>query len=82
MITYGTLEEFPARRRAENESAFQDRKGYFRPLRMTEHCHDLFGRVKASGKVRDIGLKEYAGQDHAGVAANAITDGIDYFVDW
>jgi hypothetical protein len=49
---------------------------------MTEHCHDLFGRVKASGKVRDIGLKEYAGQDHAGVAANAITDGIDYFVDW
>jgi pimeloyl-ACP methyl ester carboxylesterase len=82
MITYGTLEEFPARRRTENESAFQARKGYFRPLRMTEHCHDLYDRVKASGKVRDIVLKEYAGRDHAGVAASAITDGIDYFVDW
>ncbi|KAL2166121.1 hypothetical protein VTG60DRAFT_3282 [Thermothelomyces hinnuleus] len=31
--------------------------------------------------ITDAVLKEYAGQDHAGVAANAITDGIDYFVD-
>jgi len=82
MITYGSVEQFPARRRTENETAFQARKSYFRPLGMTEHCHDLFDRVKASGMVRDVVLKEYAGQDHAGVAASAITDGIDYFVDW
>ncbi|KAK4149632.1 ferri-bacillibactin esterase [Chaetomidium leptoderma] len=82
MITYGSVEEFPARRRTENETAFQARKSYFRPLGMTEHCHDLFDLVKASGKVRDVVLKEYTGQDHAGVAASAITDGIDYFVDW
>jgi hypothetical protein len=82
MITYGSVEEFPARRRTENETAFQTRKKYFRPLGMTEHCHDLFDSVKASGKVRDVVLKEYVGQDHAGVAASAITDGIDYFVDW
>lgn len=82
MITYGSAEEFPTRRRAENETAFQVRKNYFRPLGMTEHCHDLFDRVKASGRVRDVVLKEYAGQDHAGVAASAIMDGIDYFVDW
>jgi pimeloyl-ACP methyl ester carboxylesterase len=82
MITYGSVEEFPARRRTENETAFQERKNYFRPLGMTENCHDLFDRVKASGKVRDVVLKEYAGQDHAGVAASAILDGIDYFLDW
>lgn len=82
MITYGSVEEFPVRRRTENETAFQERRSYFRPLGMTENCHDLFDRVKASGKVRDVVLKEYAGQDHAGVAASAITDGIDYFVDW
>ena len=82
MITYGSVEEFPARRRAENETAFQTRKNYFRSLGMTEHCHDLFDRVKASGKVRDVVLKEYPGQDHAAVAASAIMDGIDYFVDW
>lgn len=82
MITYGSVEEFPARRRTENETAFQARKSYFRPLRMTESCHDLFDSVKASGKVRDVVLKEYVGQDHAGVAASAILDGIDYFVDW
>ncbi|KAK4243897.1 ferri-bacillibactin esterase [Corynascus novoguineensis] len=82
MITYGNLEQFPARRRTENETAFQERKSYFWPLGMTEHCHELFDRVKASGKVRDVVLKEYVGQDHSGVAASAIVDGIDYFVDW
>ena len=82
MITYGSGEEFPARRRTENEAAFQIRKDYFRALRMTEHCRDLYDSVKASGKVRDVVLKEYVGQEHAGVAASAITDGIDYFVDW
>lgn len=82
MITYGSSEQFPARRRTENETAFQERKSYFRELGMTEHCHELFDLVKASGRVRDVVLKEYAGQEHAGVAASAIMDGIDYFVDW
>ncbi|KAK3377263.1 Alpha/Beta hydrolase protein [Lasiosphaeria ovina] len=81
-ISYGSLEEFPVRRRTETQAAFQMRKDYFRPLAMTEHCHELYDRVKSSGRTRDVVLKEYAGQDHAGVAASAITDGIDYFVDW
>ncbi|KAK1750917.1 ferri-bacillibactin esterase [Echria macrotheca] len=82
MITYGSLETFPGRRRTETEGAFQTRRAYFRGLGLLMHCHDFFDEVKASGRVRDVVLKEYVGQDHAGVAASAITDGIDYFVDW
>lgn len=82
MITYGSLEEFPARRRTENETAFQARREYFRVFKMTQNCRELFDRIKASGRVRDVVVKEYVGQDHAGVAASGITDGIDYFVDW
>ncbi|KAB5578899.1 hypothetical protein GE09DRAFT_1091423 [Coniochaeta sp. 2T2.1] len=82
VISYGSLEEFPVRRRTETEEQFQTRKDFFRPLRMTENCHELFDRLKASGKTRGLILKEYVGPDHAGVAASAITDGIDYFVDW
>ncbi|KAK3390002.1 Alpha/Beta hydrolase protein [Podospora didyma] len=81
-ISWGSQEQFPTRRRTETQQAFQTRKDYFLPLRMTDHCHELYDRIKASGKTRDVVLKEYAGQDHAGVAATAITDGIDYFVDW
>ncbi|KAK3326069.1 Alpha/Beta hydrolase protein [Apodospora peruviana] len=81
-ITYGNLEQFPARRRTETEEHFQMRRDYFKPLRMTEFCHDLYDRVVASGRARDVKIKEYDEQDHAGVAASAITDGIDYFVDW
>lgn len=82
MITYGSLEQFPVRRRTETEAEFRERKNYFQPLRMTEYCHELFDRVWASGRMRDVVIKEYAGQDHSGVAASAITDGIDYFADW
>ncbi|GAB1310716.1 Siderophore esteras-like protein IroE-like protein [Madurella fahalii] len=82
MITYGSLEQFPVRRRTETEAEFRERKSYFQPLRMTEYCRELFDRVWASGRMRDVVIKEYVGQDHSGVAASAITDGIDYFVDW
>ncbi|KAK3901532.1 ferri-bacillibactin esterase [Staphylotrichum tortipilum] len=82
IIAHGSTEHFPAHRRAENEIAFQTRENYSRILGMTGYCHDLFDHVKASGRVRDVILKEYAGQDHAAVAASAIMDGIDYFLDW
>lgn len=49
---------------------------------MTDNCQELYRRVRGSCKLRDAVAKEYAGQDHSSVAASAITDGIDYFVDW
>lgn len=81
-IGYGSLEQFPAKRRTETEADFQARKSFFQSLRMTENCYELFHRVRASGRTRDVVLKEYLGQDHAGVGGSALTDGIDYFVDW
>ncbi|KAK0625931.1 Alpha/Beta hydrolase protein [Immersiella caudata] len=85
MITYGDLEQFPVRRRKETEAEFQARKGRIMTrfnASMTVQCHDLYDRIKGSGKVRDVILKEYAGQEHNSVAASAITDGLEYFVDW
>ena len=48
---------------------------------MTVNCHDLFDRIKESGKMRDAVLKEYAGQEHNSVTASAITDRLEYFID-
>jgi hypothetical protein len=81
-IGYGSLEQFPVKRRTETEAAFQARKSLFQTSRMTEYCHELYDRVRASDKTRDVVLKEYLGQDHAGVGGSALTDGIDFFVDW
>ncbi|KAG7286897.1 hypothetical protein NEMBOFW57_006396 [Staphylotrichum longicolle] len=81
-IGYGSLEQFPVKRRTETEEAFKTRKSFFQAFHMTEYCHDLYDRVRASGRTRDVVLKEYLGQDHAGVGGSALTDGIDYFLDW
>ncbi|KAK0716505.1 Alpha/Beta hydrolase protein [Apiosordaria backusii] len=81
-ITYGSAEQFPPRRRTETEAAFQERKALWQSFKQTEVTHELFYRIQASQRTRDVTLKEYIGQDHAGVASSTIGDGIGYFVDW
>ena len=81
-LTYGSAEQFPPRRRTETEAAFQERKALWRTFRQTEVTHELFDRLVAGRRARDVTLKEYAGMDHAGVASSTIADGIPYFVDW
>ncbi|OCL11000.1 hypothetical protein AOQ84DRAFT_425487 [Glonium stellatum] len=82
VINYGTLEQFPIRRRTESEEAFQARKSLIEQFAMTDNCKELYQRIASSSKLRDVVLKEYEGQDHSSVAASGITDGIDFFVDW
>jgi predicted alpha/beta superfamily hydrolase len=81
-INYGSLEQFPIRRRTETEEAFQSRKAIIETFKMTDNCNELYRRIRGNCRLRDVILKEYTGQDHSSVAASAITDGIDYFVDW
>jgi predicted alpha/beta superfamily hydrolase len=85
VISYGDLEQFPVRRRKETEAEFQARKGRILTRfnnTMVVQCHDLFDRIEGSGKMRDVLLKEYKGSEHTSVAASAIVDGLEYFVDW
>ena len=82
VISYGSLEQFPERRRTETEAEFQARKSFIQPFGMTVHSHELYDRIRASGRTRDVVLKEYDGQDHSSVAASAVNDGLAYFVDW
>jgi predicted alpha/beta superfamily hydrolase len=81
-ISYGSLEQFPVRRRTETEEVVQRRKAFIETFRMTDNCNELYRRIKNSSKLRDVVLNEYIGQDHASVGDSALTDGIDYFVDW
>ncbi|KAK0708486.1 Alpha/Beta hydrolase protein [Lasiosphaeris hirsuta] len=81
-ISYGSLEQYPIRRKAESEAAFRVRQGVYAQYDMPVRSHELFHRLKWSGRVRDVVIKEYVGQDHFAVAASAITDGMDYFFNW
>ncbi|KAK3329209.1 Alpha/Beta hydrolase protein [Apodospora peruviana] len=82
VVSYGTLEQFPVKRRTETEEEYEARKAFYAPFKMTDYCKDLYRRLKGSCELRDVVLKEYAGQDHSSVGASALNDGIEYFVDW
>ncbi|KAK0736209.1 Alpha/Beta hydrolase protein [Apiosordaria backusii] len=81
-IGYGELEDYPLRRRTQTEAQFQQRKTLLQRFGPGKWSHELYDRLVGSGKMRDVVLKEYAGQDHATVGGSALLDGIYYFVDW
>ena len=81
-IGYGGAEQFPVRRRKETEEHFQARKALYAWNHMTEGSHELYDRVLPGSGVREVVLREYAGQDHPGVAGTVLTEGIEYFFDW
>lgn len=81
-ISYGHLEQFPQRRRTETEEEFEYRKSVLSFSMMTTNCNRLYNELKNSTRLRDVELHEYPFSDHAAVGGAAISDGIDYFLDW
>ncbi|KAF2797817.1 siderophore esteras-like protein IroE-like protein [Melanomma pulvis-pyrius CBS 109.77] len=81
-ISYGALEQFPVKRRTETQAEFETRRGFIEPMKMTDNCQNLYSQLVGSPKLRDVSIHEYPFSDHATVAAAAIGDGIDYFLDW
>ncbi|KAK4173918.1 Alpha/Beta hydrolase protein [Triangularia setosa] len=81
-VGYGELEDYPLRKRTQTEAQFQQRRALLQRFGPGKWSHELYDRLVGSGKMRDVILKEYAGQDHAGVAGSALLDGTAYFLDW
>ncbi|KAF2265559.1 siderophore esteras-like protein IroE-like protein [Lojkania enalia] len=81
-ISYGGLEQYPVKRRTETEEEYEFRKSILEPMRMTDLTNRLYNELQDSPKLRDIEIHEYPFSDHAAVAAAALCDGIDYFLDW
>ncbi|KAL2262400.1 hypothetical protein VTK26DRAFT_1449 [Humicola hyalothermophila] len=54
-VSYGSLEDWPVKRRTETEAEFKARKDMIKTYHMAEYCHELYNRV--SGKMRDVLLK-------------------------
>lgn len=84
-LAYGGLEQEAVRRRTETQEEFEARVALLRSfglLHMGEECAELMAKIGSSDRLRDAELKVYDGSDHASVGAVALTDGLDYFIDW
>ncbi|KAK0631287.1 Alpha/Beta hydrolase protein [Immersiella caudata] len=81
-LGYGEGEDYPVRRRTQTEAEFQARRGLLQRFSPGRTSHELYDRLVGSGRLRDVVLKGYEGQEHAAVGGSALMDGIAYFLDW
>lgn len=81
-ISYGAAEQALVQRRTETDEEFAFRQSILLPMRMTDLSTKLYDVLKDSPALRDVSLLEYPFSAHAAVGGAAISDGIDYFLDW
>ncbi|KAF7540962.1 hypothetical protein G7054_g963 [Neopestalotiopsis clavispora] len=81
-LAYGSLEEYPRRRRTETDEAWEERKTLLSSLKTNELVERFYSEVKNSSVLRDVDLLVYPNSYHAAVGSAALCDGIDYFLDW
>lgn len=85
-VSYGSLEQYPRRKRTETYAEYVARIQYLESLgviySMGDDCNSLWEYLDASPQVRNAEIKEYTGSDHSSVGAVALTDGVSYFVNW
>lgn len=81
-LSYGALEQAPVQRRKETDEEFAFRQSILLPMRMTDLTTKLYETLKDSPALRDISIHEYPFSAHAALGGVAISDGIDYFLDW
>ncbi|KAK0742716.1 Alpha/Beta hydrolase protein [Schizothecium vesticola] len=81
-IGFGELEDYPVRKRTQTEAQFQTRRNLLQRFTPGKWSHEFYDRLVGSGQMRDVVLKGYEGQEHAGVGGSALLDGIAYFLDW
>jgi predicted alpha/beta superfamily hydrolase len=81
-LSYGSLEQYPEKRRTETQETYKTRKDFLASMKMEDLCTRLYDKVKDGPLLRDVELHEYPFSYHAAVGGNALADGIDYFLDW
>lgn len=81
-LSYGGLEQFPKQRRRETNEEFEFRKSILVPMRMTDLTEKLYAELTNSPALRDVDLNIFPNSYHATIGTAALSDGIDYFLDW
>ncbi|KAK0649734.1 Alpha/Beta hydrolase protein [Cercophora newfieldiana] len=81
-VGFGEGEDYPVRRRTQTEAEFQARRNLLQRFSPGRWSHELYDRLVGSGRLRDVVLKGYEGQEHAAAGGSALMDGIAYFLDW
>ncbi|KAK3313570.1 Alpha/Beta hydrolase protein [Apodospora peruviana] len=81
-VGFGESEDYPLRRKTQTEAQFQARRKLLQSFSPGKWSHELYDRLVGSGKMRDVVLKGYPGQEHAAAGGSTLMDGIAYFLDW
>ncbi|KAK9783438.1 putative Alpha/Beta hydrolase protein [Seiridium cardinale] len=68
--------------RTETDEQWGFREELYATFAMNDDGNALYESLKGNEALRDVVLKEYVGSHHAAVAAAALANEIDHFMDW
>ncbi|OBT64911.1 hypothetical protein VE03_06391 [Pseudogymnoascus sp. 23342-1-I1] len=80
-LSFGSLEQFPARRRNQTQEEYEQVLCNAAKRRMADNCTEMHQRLQRTGQLRSIELREYKDEDHGSVVAAALNGGIIYFLE-
>lgn len=80
-LSYGSLEQFPARRHNQSLEQYEQLLCSAAKPRMADNCTEMYQRLQQTDQLRSIELREYKDEDHLGVVAAALNGGIIYFLE-
>lgn len=81
LLTYGSLEQFPQKKRNETDEEFQRRESGAAAKRMRDNVHEMQARLSTSGRLGQVEIQELDGEDHGRAAGCAIQRGIQWLLD-
>ncbi|KAL2444902.1 Siderophore triacetylfusarinine C esterase [Exophiala dermatitidis] len=81
LIAYGSYEQEPRRRPSWSEEWYQRIRDKCHERRMKDNADEMAGRLRASGKLEALHVREYHGEDHGSLAACGLSWGISAVLD-
>lgn len=81
LIAYGSYEQEPRRRSDWSEEWYQLMLQKCHERRMKDNADEMADRLRASGKLRKVSVREYQGEDHGSLAACGLSWGISSVLD-
>jgi predicted alpha/beta superfamily hydrolase len=80
-LSFGSLEQFPLRRRRQSQEEYEQTVHGAAGRRMADNCKEMYERLMRSCKLRAVEIRRYEDEDHGSVVSPTLAGGILWFLE-
>jgi len=80
-LSYGSLEAKPIKTNGESSTEFEEREKRCTERKMGENAVEMERKLRGCGKLTDVSITEFEGEDHGTVATSALLRALSTFFD-